>query len=262
MRKYISVLALDVRCTIYKILGVIILMSGAQLGNFYRVLQRNLARWNQYNYNMDPSEYNMLILTFEQAIEEGYIQFFFGAMVVFVCAILIWGCSEHGKVRSRFLLWRLRIERRQVYVVWSIYRTFIIALVIAWQLLLVVIMNEMYQSIIANEMAPQSLFLAFYRNLFLHSLLPLSDVFGMVWLSIFVVLCGMGTAYIGYRDITEHQSACSAVLGVMAYATLFVTVGILSEVRWLAVLTVIVAFITIICMIISVKGSLGAHYDG
>lgn len=260
MRKYISVLALDVRGTIYKILGVLILMSAAQLGNFYRVLKGNLARWEQYNY--DLKKYKQLILSFEQAIEESYIQYFFGAMVVFVCAILIWGCSEHGKVRSKFLLWRLRIERRQVYLVWSIYRTFMIALVIAWQLLLVVAMNEMYQSIIANEMAPQSLFLAFYRNLFLHSLLPLSDIFGVVWLSVFIVLCGMGTAYIGYRDITEHQSACSAVLGVMAYGTLFVTVGILSELRWLSVLTVIVALITIICMAISVKGSLGEHYDG
>lgn len=262
MKKYLSVLALDVRCTIYKILGVLILMSGAQLAVFYRVLRGNLARWNQYNYNMDLNEYNMLIITFEQAIEESYIQYFFGAMVVFVCAILIWGCSEHGKVRSKFLLWRLRVERRQVYVVWSVYRTFIVALVIAWQILLIVAMNEMYQHIIAYEMAPQSLFLAFYRNLFLHSLLPLSDVFGMVWISIFIVLCGMGTAYIGYRDITEHQSACSAVLGVMAYATLFVAVGILSEVRWLGVLTLIVALITIICMGISVKGSLGEHYDG
>ncbi len=262
MKKYLSVLALDVRGTIYKILGVLLVMSAAQLANFYRVLRGNLAQWHQYNYNMDLNEYDMLIITFEQALEEGYIQYFFGAMLVFVCAILIWGCSEHGKVRSKFFLWRLRIERRQVYVVWSIYRSFIIALVIAWQILLVIAMNGMYQSLIAGEMAPQSLFLSFYRNLFLHSLLPLSDVFSMVWLGMFIVLCGMGTAYIGYRGIAEHQSACSAVLGVMAYAILFVAVGILSELHWLRVLTIIVVIITTFCMVISVKGSLGEHYDG
>ena len=42
MKRYISVLALDVKNTIWKVLGILVLMSAVQLGYFYLFLQKVL----------------------------------------------------------------------------------------------------------------------------------------------------------------------------------------------------------------------------
>lgn len=260
MKRYLSVLALDARCTVYKMLGILVMMAIAQLAFFYRVLQNTINQWQEIGANWRE---NGLLVTFEQAIEGSYINIFFVITLVGIMLVLIWSCSEHGKSRSKQLLWRLRIERRRLFVVWSIYRFFCILIVFAWQILLVMAMDELYQYMIAQGLAPQSLFLAFYRDDFLHGLLPISDIMGCILLLCFVVLWSMSIAYVGYMGFTEHRTACSVALVPDVYTIYIVSMGVPVGLNfWVEALFAFIAVIACICMMISVTGSLGKDYEG
>lgn len=256
MKKYISVLALDVKNTIYKVLGILILMSVAQMADFYMLLQKEMERWQSVGSSwLEPG----MVTGLAWMLVESHIEIIFAIALLLICAALIWGCSEHGKVRSKFTWHRLQIERRQVFAVWAAYRVFCMALVIAWQILLIIVMDGMYQEIWAQGHAPQALFLAFYRNEFLHGLLPLSDPFYAVQLVCCIVFWGMGTAYVGYAGFAEHQQGCSIVIAGLIFSVLLFQV--LDNDRF-KFFYIAVPIFWIIGIIISVKGSLGEHYDG
>lgn len=257
MKKYISVLALDVKNTIFKVLGILIFMSVAQLTDFYFLLKKELERWQSVEMSWLEAG---RVTSFDWMLSESHIVIIFVAALLLICAALIWGCSEHGKVRSKFTWHRLQIERRQVFAVWAAYRVLCMVLVVAWQILLIIAMDGMYQKMWAQGYAPQSLFLACYRNQFLHGLLPLSDPFYAVRLVCCMLLWGMGTAYVGYAGFAEHQQGCSIVIvGILFTVVLFL--GIV-PLLWYKILSLAVPILWIAGIIISVKGSLGEHYDG
>ena len=257
MKKYISVLALDVKNTIWKVLGLLALMSAVQLGYFYLFLQKEVERWKEAEM---PWGKRGTVTSFDSMITNSRISIFFIISAVLIWVVLIWGCSEHGKVRSKFTWHRLQIERRQVFVVWVVHRAFWMAVMLVWQICLLVIMDGMYQEIWALGDAPQSLFLACYRNSFVHALIPLSDSFYMVRLVCCVLLWGMGTAYVGYMGFAAHRDGCTIVLAGMFY-TLILFIIPLDLFRFKALYMTLV-FSWVIGIVVSVKGSLGKHYDG
>ena len=262
MKKYLSVLALDAKCTVYKLLGILFVSGLVQIWNFRRVLLETL---HNYVDNLGAEETarieeRRLLITFERALGESYLQWFFGVTLLLSVAVLIYGCSEHGKVKTKQFLWRLRIERRGVYIVWALYRIFWVALIIAWQILLVIGLHEMYQQLIGKGKAPQSLYMAFQRNSFLHNLLPLTDVLGIVKLLCMVVFLGMGAAYVGYRGISEHKNACGAMTVLMIYAILLFSAG--ADGYAIDMVFISLSVSTSVGMAVSVAGSLGEHYDG
>ena len=257
MRKYISVLALDVKNTIFKVLGILILMSVAQLGYFYLFMQKELAFWHIAEASWQAPG---MVTGFDLMLTESHVEIFFMIMVVLIGVVLIWGCSEHGKVRSKFTWHRLQIERRQVFAVWAAYRGFCMAFVMAWQILLIIVMDGMYQEIWAQGFGPQSLFLACYRNSFMHSLVPLSDPFWAVRNVCCILFWGMATAYVGYAGFAEHQQGCTIVItGAFFSVLLFPMTG--SDL-WFKILYMSVLVIWTIGIILSVRESLGEHYDG
>lgn len=257
MKKYISVLALDVKNTIFKVLGILILMSAVQLGYFYLYLQKEIEMWHSVESSWQVPG---MVTSFDWMLTDSRMEIFFMITVALICLVLIWGCSEHGKVRSKFTWHRLQIERRQVFAVWVVYRVFCMALVVAWQILLTIVMDGMYQEMWAQGYAPQSLFLACYRNHFMHGLVPFSDPLWVVRNVCFILFWGMGTAYVGYAGFAEHQQGCGIVItGILFTVLLFHMIG--SDL-WFKILCLAVPILLMVGIIISVKGSLGEYYDG
>ena len=262
MKKYLSVLALDAKCTVYKLLGILFASSAVQIWNFRRILWKTIHNYvdNLGAEETAQIEARRLLITFERALEDSYLHWIFGLTFLLAVAVLVYSCSEHGKVKTKQFLWRLRIERRGLYIVWTLYRVFWVALIMAWQILLVIGLNEMYQQLIGKGKSPQALYMAFQRNSFLHNLLPLTDVLGIVKLLCMVVFLGMGAAYVGYRGIGEHKNACGVVAILMIYAILFFSAG--ADIFSIEIVFIGVCIIAIISMAVSVAGSLGEHYDG
>ena len=262
MKKYVSVLALDARCTVYKLIGILLASGALQIWNFRRVLLKTIHNYVD-NLGVEETaqiEERRLLITFERALGESYLQWIFGVTLLLAMAVLIYSCSEHGKVKTKQFLWRLRIERRIVYVVWALYRLFWVTLIMAWQILLVLGLHEMYQQLIGKGKAPQALYMAFQRDSFLHNLLPLRDVLGIVKLLCMIIFLGMGAAYVGYRGIDEHKNACVTVAGIMIYGILLFAAG--ADILSIELVFIGVCVIAIIGMAVSVAGSLGEHYDG
>lgn len=257
MKRYISVLALDVKNTIWKVLGVILFMSAVQLGYFYLFLRKEVEIWKDVESSWGKRG---TVTSFDWMITNSHIYIFFIISAVLVWAVLIWGCSEHGKVRSKFTWHRLQIERRQVFAVWAGHRAFWMAVLVIWQIMLLVVMDRMYQEMWALGYAPQSLFLACYRNSFVHALIPLSDPFYMVCLVFCVLLWGMGTAYVGYMGFEEHKDGCTIVNAGMLYTLILFIIPL--DLFWFKALYMTFIFSWAIGIVFSVKGSLGKHYDG
>ena len=188
MKRYMSVLALDARCTVYKLVILLAVTTFAQIWNFRRVLMETIQYYTE-NFGAEELaqiEEKRLLISFERAIGESYIQWIFCVTLLLAVVILIHACSEHGKVRTKQLLWRLRMERRQLFVVWFLYRVFWITILIAWQIIVVMGLNEIFQKLISKGKAPQALFMAFHRNAFLHNLMPFTDIRGITKLFLFL----------------------------------------------------------------------------
>lgn len=262
MKRYMSVLALDARCTVYKLIALLSVSTMAQIWNFRRVLFKNIQ---YYAENFGPEEVaqieeRRLLITFERAVGDSYIQWMFCITLLLAVVILVHACSEHGKVKTKQFWWRLRMERRQLFIVWFLYRAFWMIILVAWEIMVAIGLHEFYQQLIAKGKAPQTLFMAFHREPFLHNLLPLTDILGMVKVLCLVVFLGMGTAYIGYRGFSEHKSASSTVVVVSIYTIILFSAG--ADIFSLEIMFVAVTVIAIVAMIVSVIGSLGVHYDG
>lgn len=262
MKRYMSVLALDARCTVYKLITLLVVSTVVQIWNFRRVLLETIQYYME-NFGMEELaqiEENRLLITFERAIGDSYIQWMFCITMLLAAVVLIHACSEHGKVRTKQFLWRLRMERRQLFVVWFLYRVFWMIILVAWEIMVVIGLNEFYQQLIAKGKAPQALFMAFHRNAFLHNLMPLTDIRGIVKLFLLIVFLGMATAYIGYMGFEERRAACSILVTVTVYAVVLISAG--ADVLSLEWMLILVTAIAVISMIVSVVQSLGVHYDG
>lgn len=265
MKKYLSVLALDVRSSVYKIFLIVGAMAAVQLADFYFVITGMMTEATQRAAEMatagnDWYTQEKLPFTMEQALEESHIQIIFAVALAGVFAVLMWSAGERGRAKTKNFLWRLRIGRKQVLAVWSIYHVLCFLAVIAVQISVVVGMHTMYQETVAAGRAPQALFLAFYRDSFLHGLLPLSDWFRVVRLLCFVITWGLATVYLGYRGFGTGSGVrlglhfyVSILMGVIA------AVGV--ELFWLELVTVGAGIICSGVIAASVLGVFGEEYD-
>lgn len=170
MRNYLSVIALAARGTLFKVLGILLIMAAAELGIFY-------VKLNGY------ADLPLL----ENIIDTCFIRYIFTAGFILATVQLFFFLSRKSNVQTRYTLSRLPIKETRVSAVFAVYNLSIILIAWAVQLLLIVIMGQMY--IQANTAEPYSpvLFLAFYRSPFLHGLLPLEDWFGNITNLIFFI---------------------------------------------------------------------------
>ena len=94
-----------------------------------------------------------------------------------LCALLAKTGCPYGGSRPQYLLQRLRISERSVVLMQSLYH--VAALMIYWmfQVLTAFTLFALYIHFAPPEQGgPQSLLLMFYRNPYLHALLPLSEL--------------------------------------------------------------------------------------
>jgi len=253
MKKWLSVLALEVRSSIYKLLAVFLCMTGLEMADFYRVVRTHWDRGQQFV--ADRQERNVLLLMFEKILGDTFVEWIFLAAFAGVSAILIWSGSEKGKVRTQETLWRLRVNPHGIFLTWSLYHLFCFWMLFVWQILLVMGMHQYYLLYIDAEMAPQALFLAFSRNSFLHGILPFADVLIHVRNLVLFIVWALGTVYFGYVGYGRHSHKCLLIAAFLVFSGMLVAIG--SEVRWLDIALIILGLIYLIAMIVSVKGVWG-----
>lgn len=160
MKKHLSVLSLIARSTIYKIIGVLILMAGLEVFLFTRAVSR-LSGQAQIGLEM----------TFSKACT---VWVFLAAFIVIF--LLLAGMVKNKKSNPKYTVLRLSITEKQFFLWSSLYNAACFALLMLVQIAVVIGLCRYYMnSGVDTTATAQTVFLAFYRNDFLHSLVPFDE---------------------------------------------------------------------------------------
>lgn len=161
MRQYLSVLALAARSTVYRVSGLLLLTFGAEAALFYRALQ---------------SASDGGLNTPEALIDGSGIPLVCGVSFLLLSALLSMTGYERAGVRTRYTIRRLSVREETVVLLWACYNTACFLLFWAFQVLAALVLCRWYLAAVDPAYwNGQTVFLAFYRSDFLHSLLPLEE---------------------------------------------------------------------------------------
>ena len=199
MKKHSSVLMLVTRSTIYRVLGLLIVMAAAEAGLFWLRLQQGAIDGN---------------FSLEAVISESRLTWACAAIFLFVTAVLSWGSST---VSGAYTSARLSIPSKMVFLWQCVYN--ILCYLIFWmvQILVMIALCRVYEAQAPAEfVSNQTVFLAFYRSDFLHSILPFEDTW--CWVRNLALVMALG---ICASRCPGKQSGKFRFHDILAIATVF-----------------------------------------
>lgn len=204
-RKHLSVLMLYARSSITPLLCTVILVAGIQTGLFRWELQRGAA-------------------ALETVIQPDSLKGVFIGGIIFLVAFLY---RMNG---GGYTLRRLRISERTVFL-WHVLSCFF-CFVILWMAeiaILTALCRYFLTQEVASGLSNQALFLAFYRNEFLHSILPLESVSRWIYLFFAFASLAFVTAGAVVRKRYGRNIRNNAPLSVTVVAMVFYLVRPLDD---------------------------------
>ena len=173
MKKHSSVFMLMARSTIYRVLGLLIVMAVAEAGLFWLRLQQGAIDGN---------------FSLEAVISESRLALACAAIFLFVNAVLSWGSYT---VSDTYTAARLSVSGKAVYLWQCVYNTLCYLLFWMAQILIAIGLCRVYEVVAPAEfVSNQTVFLAFYRSKFLHSFLPFEDTW--VWIRNILLVVALG----------------------------------------------------------------------
>ena len=191
MRKYISIFELFARSTIYKILPVLVAMGTAQIMMF----RKAMSEWfpmDTYHLDFQAIEY----YTLEYMVSRSKNEIFLGIAFVLMTAILCWnGCNLGSK--SSYTIQRLQVTEKRIFIMQSIYNSLCYVLLLGTQVGIVFVQSSLYAAR-AGHVTNQTVFLAYYRSDFLHSVMPLEGTMRWTANGLIVLGCGVSAALFTY----------------------------------------------------------------
>lgn len=137
----------------------------------------------------------------EKMIDMCFLKYIFLTALVLVFFILIVTEGDRSGCKSSYTLLRLKVSKKRQFAAKTVYNFLCLMMVFAVQILTAFVICRGYEAKLPSELvSPQYLFLTFYRNEFLHSILPMAD-WGK-WICNFLLLLAlaMDAAYVGNRN--------------------------------------------------------------
>ena len=204
MKKYLSVFNLIATSSIYKITGLFGIMGVIEFFLFRMIMLAG------------PNENGTFHI--EYVFEQSRTLWVFAAallvLTVFLCATGYETSSKQG-----YTLKRLSISEKKVFALQALYNTLCYFLLWSMQLLFVFLLG-FYFTNKAPEMyvTNQTLFLAFYRNNFLHGLLPFEDV--IIWIKNIFLFLGLGICSAGFT-MAQRKGKRAFELVILLVSTIF-----------------------------------------
>ena len=173
MKKHSSVFMLVIRSTIYRVLGLLVIMAVAEAGLFWLRLQQGAIDGN---------------FSLEAVISESRLSWACAAFFLFVNMILSWGSYT---ISNTYTATRLSVSSKMVYFWQCVYNTLCYLLFWMVQILIGIGLCRVYEALAPAEfVSNQTVFLAFYRSKFLHSFLPFEDTW--VWIRNILLIVALG----------------------------------------------------------------------
>ncbi|MDO4482038.1 MAG: hypothetical protein Q4C14_04840 [Bacillota bacterium] len=207
MKKHLSIIMLMAGSTFYKLIFIFAAMAAAETALFYKTLK--FAAGVSSNY--------ISISCIEMIIHESRITWIFFLAVLLISLVLCrTGCEF--KSRQGYTLKRLALSEKGVFLWQAVYST--LCYIILWgiQLILLLVFCKIYLDMPENASAShQTVFASFYRNKFMHNMLPLDD--SIVYIRNIVLAFGLGfaSAVFSYK---QRRGGFGAQIIVLAAASL------------------------------------------
>lgn len=194
VKNYLSVFSLYIRSNIYKLFAIIILMAVAQILMFKNILKTVILG--------ETLEY--AILGIETYIEKSNIMLVFGvAFLILTVFLTIMGCEFDSK--QGYTLRRLRISEKEILFCQTTANSLMYTVFLLSEIIIVFILCQIYinfaistNAVEATHINHQTIFLAFYRSDFLHSLLPLDDLIRHITNVLLIVSLSFTSAVFSY----------------------------------------------------------------
>ena len=200
MKRHLSVLLWIARSSIYRILGVYVLMAAAQTALWYNAMQGWLS-------SSDSS--------LEKVIDQsGMLLVFASGFLLQTVLLCLTGCAFGSRVD--YTLQRLCISERTAFLWQAGYNTVCYLLLWAMQLVFAFCLGAWYAAAAdAPLVSGQTVFLAFLRSSFWHNLLPLDAPFRLIRSLLMTLAMGVGTALVPYRQRHRRVPLLAVVVMVM-----------------------------------------------
>lgn len=173
-KSILSVWALLSRCCFYRIILVLVLMTMAECVSFYMLLQKRM-------YPDSPEamiDYSLTPMIFLAALGLSFL--------------ILSLAGKRLDDRSQYTLMRLRLSKLQLFLLRLIFHILCLAVLFVVQIVVAFWMIWLYRETFSpSHSAERLLFLTFYRNPFLHCLLPMAET--GKWVRNLLLLLAFGT---------------------------------------------------------------------
>lgn len=191
MNKHSSVLWLMIQSTFSKVLMLLAGTAAAQAILFRRAVQQ-----------LSSSNYGL-----EQALERGHIAGVAGIGFLGITAVLCMTGAERGREKTGYTLQRLSISEKSVLLWQAVYNGSCYLLLWASQVLVMMGLAQWYTRIADPAMVTsQTVFLAYYRNEYLHGLLPMAEMDHWFRNGIMLIALGLSSAYFTYAQRRRRKN--------------------------------------------------------
>lgn len=211
MKKYLSVFALYVRCSICKVTGILLLLWAGQTLYFREKLSDALT---YYALPVTENEYGMASMTrsftrLEDIFTAPFAAMAAAAFLLTVVVLCLPGTSRQAK--TGYTLARLGIPERQTFVCQAVYNGAVLLIFWAAEAVLCYLLCRYYGMLAPEDyVSSQTVLLAFYRGDFLHSLLPMADISG--WASSLCMLLSLALSTAAFPYFQRRRKFFSDAL--------------------------------------------------
>ncbi len=203
MKRRISVLMLAARSSIYYVLAIFLLMATCESAIFY---------WVVTSKGTD--------LSLEEMVSQSHISLVFGLAFVLLCGCLSLTGAEFFGSKVRYTIRRLAIGEKEIVCYWAIYNSICFFAFWVIQLLIMLFLCGRYLEMMdPSYVGDQSLFVAFYREKFLHNLLPLDEASRYVRNVLMVLSLGCTASCFSFGR--RHDKLSVGIAGVAALTIVF-----------------------------------------
>jgi len=200
MRRHLSILMLAARSNIYYVLAIFFVMAAGEGAVFYLLVK---AKGTD--------------LPLEEILSQSQIPLIFGIAFLLLCACLSLTGAEFLGSKVRYTLQRLTVGEKEILCWWAVYNSICFFAFWAFQLLLMLLFCRTYlETMDPSCISDQTLFVACYRNNFLHNLLPLEET-SRYLRNIWMVLClGFTASCFSYHRRHDKMSITVALMAALA----------------------------------------------
>lgn len=217
MKRHLSIWMLMARSTIYKVLGLLLALTAVD-GALFAMMPWIEAQKLRKAASLAPGA--SVAVELERMFQ--YFPIVFGVCLLVLTALLcLNGCEFSAK--QGYTLRRLRVPQWEIFFWQAVQNVVCYFLLWAVQAGIVVVLCRYYEAHYQEMMewypdmvTSQTVFLAFYRNSFLHSLLPLADAWRWARNAVGCVALGLCAAAFPIRQRRGHRSVAAAILAVLS----------------------------------------------